>query len=613
MKRMAVLILWAVSLVFASCVPPEAQTPDSNEDSKTERFIIQPNTDMSQLLAAQGLTLIESVSCADPVSGKSYTGYMAAFDGAYSEGVNAAGLHIGPLPKKCLVLTGSSYCMGYQMGYLMPSETQQMTGTFIDKAAVALTGIKSDEIPELYNFLKDQVRILCENARPVIPDYIEQEMAGMAAGATVRGYSVDARDIMLMNEGFDAMYAILSTGVMPMTQKFADLIKDIRLRLVSQKQVAALKRFDECIGITDGRIVFPNADPYIMGCNEFIVSGNSTVGGEVYHGRDFMFVTGDIYQDVSCMAVYLPEEGHPFIAVTTPGFVGHPTAVNDLGLSMGVDVVRGACTRSTPGMGSLLVLRDIVQNSDSMDGAVERMKAMDRGVSWLYVIADDDRSVTYTNGVVVEEGRSDPPYTGPDLMPIWNQILLWPLTERLKDQPLPERGMLIRDQAWLYPDQFKNVSIGYPNGVDMNYLLYFPDQIETWPDVVVAANNYVIPRMVFTTYNPLIGLIQGKIVKTVFRYNKMVELIGNDYGRIDYAKARDIIDFLNPNRNIDMLKRYKIGGPVEGHHAIIDNKALTVEALFGYYGDWEGGVDDVWVRLDLKPFADWLYSTEAGN
>jgi hypothetical protein len=107
-------------------------------------------------------------------------------------------------------------------------------------------------------------------------------------------------------------------------------------------------------------------------------------------------------------------------------------------------------------------------------------------------------------------------------------------------------------------------------------------------------------------------LIQGKQKKTVFRYNKMVELIGRDYGKISYAKAREIIDFLNPNRNIDELKRYKIGGPVEGHHAIIDNRARTVEALFGYYGDWENGVDDVWVKLDLKPFAAWLHSTEPG-
>jgi hypothetical protein len=45
---------------------------------------------------------------------------------------------------------------------------------------------------------------------------------------------------------------------------------------------------------------------------------------------------------------------------------------------------------------------------------------------------------------------------------------------------------------------------------------------------------------------------------------------------------------------------------VAGHHALIDNKAQTVEALFGYYGDWQNGVADPWVKLDLEPFAAWL-------
>ncbi|HEY9160081.1 MAG TPA: carcinine hydrolase/isopenicillin-N N-acyltransferase family protein [Desulfomonilia bacterium] len=613
MKRSLTVLLF-ICVGLAGCGRQSGIGQNSDNGSINENHqVLQSQLNIPEMLTAQGLTLLDSVKCTDRVSGNTYTGYLAAFDGAYSEGTNASGQHVGLLPKYCLVLRGSSYCMGYQMGYLLPAGTQQMTGAFIDKAAEALTGIKSEDFPELYNFLKGQVRILCEEARPVILDYLEDEMAGMEDGATAHGYKVDARDVMLMNEGFDAMYAILSTGVMPMTQKFADILNGLRAKLTSQKQTVALKRLDESVSISGGRIIFPNADPYIMGCNEFVVSGNSTVGGEVYHGRDFMFVTGDIYQDVACMAVYLPEEGHPFIAVSTPGYVGHPTAVNDDGLSMGVDVVRGACTRSTPGMGSLFVFRDIMQNSASLDEAVARMKAMDRGVSWLYVIADDDRSVTYMNGLVVEEGRSDPPYTGPYVMPVWNQVLLWPLINKLKDEPLPDRGMLIRDQSWIYPDEFKNISIGYMNGDEMNYLLYFPDQMESWPDVVVTANNYVIPRMVFTTYNPGMILIKGKIKTTVFRYNKMVEMIGNDYGNIDYEKAREIIDFMNPNRNIDNLKRYKIGGPVEGHHAIIDNRARTVKALFGYYGDWAKGVDDSWVRLDLKPFAEWLHSTEHGE
>ena len=74
------------------------------------------------VLSLQGLTVVEAITCRDPKSGKEYTGYLARFDGKFTEGTNAAGEHVGPLPKECLVLRGSSYCMGYQMGALKPAD-----------------------------------------------------------------------------------------------------------------------------------------------------------------------------------------------------------------------------------------------------------------------------------------------------------------------------------------------------------------------------------------------------------------------------------------------------------------------------------------------------------
>jgi hypothetical protein len=162
-----------------------------------------------------------------------------------------------------------------------------------------------------------------------------------------------------------------------------------------------------------------------------------------------------MYPDASLMAIYLPEEGLPFVTATAAGFVGHPTALNSQGLSMGVDVVQASCTRATPGLGSLLVLRDIVQHCRTIEEALTRMKSQDRGVSWLYVIADDDSSDTYTNGVVVEEGMSSPDFSGPDILPLWEQVILSPLI-RLLDDEMPEQGVMFRTQDWIFPDAFKN-------------------------------------------------------------------------------------------------------------------------------------------------------------
>ena len=58
-----------------------------------------------------------------------------------------------------------------------------------------------------------------------------------------------------------------------------------------------------------------------FGCNQFVISGKTTLNDEIFHGRDFMFSTADIYQDISCVMVYLPDDGKPFVTVAAPGFV----------------------------------------------------------------------------------------------------------------------------------------------------------------------------------------------------------------------------------------------------------------------------------------------------
>ncbi|MEN6472393.1 MAG: carcinine hydrolase/isopenicillin-N N-acyltransferase family protein [Syntrophaceae bacterium] len=562
------------------------------------------------VLSLQGLTVVKGIACRDPKSGKEYTGYLARFDGQFTEGTNAAGELIGPLPKECLVLRGSSYCMGYQMGALKPAETARMVNEYIFTVPEEMLGIKRSYFPALFDFLEGEVRTLCEGARGSIPDYLEEEMEGIAAGARAHGYDVSADNVMLLNEGFDAIYSILFTGVLPSVQALIDLLDPYKDRLAGENKASELERLENSIQVDDGKVSFPLANPFVMGCNEFVVSGSATPDGAVYHGRDFMFSTGDMYQDYACLAVYLPEEGYPFAAVTAPGFVGHPTLLNSQGLSMGVDVVLGACTRSTPGLGALMVLRDIVQHCATLDQAVDRMKGQDRGVSWLYIIADEQASASYTNGVVIEEGRSTPEFTGPDVMPGLNEWLFDPWIEQLDPEPLPEKGLMFRDQAWVYPLAFEGASLGYPG--TLTYLLYFPEQDESWTDVVLATNHYIIPRMVFTTFTPLMALNGAgtELDSSIQRYELLRDQIAEKYGSITFETAVELIDFLNPNRGLDTRKRYTIAGPVYGHHATIDNANQILTALFGYYGDWQHGVADTWVRLDMKPFAQYLQQNE---
>ena len=241
-----------------------------------------------------------------------------------------------------------------------------------------------------------------------------------------------------------------------------------------------------------------------------------------------------------------------------------------------------------------------------MDEAIDSLKGFHRGVPWIYILADDNGSQRYTNGVVLETGRSDPVFSGPDLLPrsenwllsgapvdiFHKTIYLAPQLNfigRLKEEPLPDRGVMIRDMAWLFPREFEDIDITILYKDKMRLGIYFPEQIESWPDIVIATNHYIIPRMRFTSLTPRMILMQDfiDICYIFYRYEKLEEIIKIEYGSIDLDKAQNIIDFLNPNSKYkDMMdiEYYEPGGEVEGHHAIIDNDNLILRALFGYYG-----------------------------
>lgn len=509
-------------------------TADSQTDQGEETSV-----SADQLLAAQGFQLISSVTTPDGA-----TGYLAQ---------NSKG-------KRCVVLQGSPYSLGYEMGYLLPEGTQTMTQTYTARLIEEYVGV--EEGSTLYNTLYGMALSLAKTAledEQAIPDEYVQEMQGVVAGANAaaRQEIITFNDVLLLNEGLDTLYSMLFTGKFPNVEA---------------------------------------ASTELLGCNGFVVSGNAT-GGKVYHGRDFMLATGGVYQDEALMAIYVPEKdhGYPFVTITAPGFVGLTTGLNSQGLSMGVDVVFGGATRSTPGIGCLLVLRDIVQHCGDLDEAIAKMRSLNRGVAWIYVLADDDYSEAYTHGVVVEEGmckdETGQAFDGPADLPLWQQIVFNDLIQQLPSEDYTA-GVVTRPQNWSYPEAFE----GMEN---------FPPQREDRSDLVLATNNYVHPMMVLTTLTPWIQLLQASYWKgsqTLERYQDLNDRIlqACETGTIDFDKARTLIDFMNPNNTEGTVwDRYTIDGPVEGHHDVFDNQARVMESLYGYYHK-----DEPWVRIDLKPFIE---------
>ena len=60
-------------------------------------------------------------------------------------------------------------------------------------------------------------------------------------------------------------------------------------------------------------------------------------------GRDFIFPTAHVFQDVACMIIYRPDSAgttarHGIVSQTAPGFVGSLTALNSKGVAIGVNM-----------------------------------------------------------------------------------------------------------------------------------------------------------------------------------------------------------------------------------------------------------------------------------
>jgi hypothetical protein len=99
---------------------------------------------------------------------------------------------------------------------------------------------------------------------------------------------------------------------------------------------------------------------------------------------------------------------------------------------------------------------------------------------------------------------------------------------------------------------------------------------------------------------PWLALIFGTLVQdSQWRYDALNELILNalvaadqtGHPGIDYATAKDILDFISPTGIYpDYYGSAKHN--IEGAQALFDLKALTIESHYGFYAD-------EWVKLSL--------------
>ncbi len=524
--------------------------------------------------------------------------------------------------KKAFYVEGSPEAMGYLIGYMAEEAVSKMANEFvhniIDSALSDL--IKWEWLRDiLEDILLRLITWQSERISGEIPDDYHKELEGMLAGCKASNNDTKVTEISQLwraNVGIDAILGFLYTGKLPALfisdLESKDYVKDLEFNSLEEL-------IEKHIKPTNFKI------PAL--CNAFANSGKNSETNEDYHyfGRDFMFSTADVFQDVACMIIQKPEDGNPFVSMTAPGMIGSIAGLNFYGLGVGVDMVPSAnANHDDPGFNSLLLTRWSIQQGQNFEDAVDEMVEAERGIPWLYVLADGQSD---TAGIVESGMKTD----NLDFLsyPAESMKSDLPDSAYLKANPSPNvelrKGLMVRENGFEYPacyndnfnktlferfekkydhDEFSTMGYIDQTWTDTNCptSFYFAPQRENNKNLVIVSNMYIIPEMRLCGMSEWIALIlSSRFDDLQWRYdelnNELLTLLEKGY--ITYDEAKNTINFLSPdgkfpdyyNKDHQPLETLAIQGCV----SIMDLKKVTIDSHYGYY-------DDEWVTITLPNY-----------
>lgn len=132
----------------------------------------------------------------------------------------------------------------------------------------------------------------------------------------------------------------------------------------------------------------------LVQCSAFAAWGASSCDGELIIGRNFDFYAGDAFAENRIVSFIAPAQGHRFMSVSWPGFIGVVSGMNDQGLTVTMNSGRSGIPLQAKTPISILAL-EIMQYAGNIDEAVAIAKKRDVFVSESLMIgsAKDVRAV----------------------------------------------------------------------------------------------------------------------------------------------------------------------------------------------------------------------------
>lgn len=132
----------------------------------------------------------------------------------------------------------------------------------------------------------------------------------------------------------------------------------------------------------------------LVGCTSFSAWSSYTADSQLILGRNFDFYAGEGFARNKVVSFFNPEEGHRFMTVSWPGFIGAVSGMNEQGLALTINASAGNPPLNTRTPIALLT-REILQYARTIDEAVAIARKRETFVSESILLASaaDGRSI----------------------------------------------------------------------------------------------------------------------------------------------------------------------------------------------------------------------------
>jgi hypothetical protein len=155
---------------------------------------------------------------------------------------------------------------------------------------------------------------------------------------------------------------------------------------ISERYYREMDALADAVGANRQEARLANFFPELFHCSGFAIANEATVGGRLYHGRILDYMKGIGLEQNATVMVFQPEKGNAWVNISYAGFIGSVTAMNAKHVAIGEMGGRGEGNWDGKPMAQLV--REVMENADTLEEAVEIMRKSPRTCEYYYVISD---------------------------------------------------------------------------------------------------------------------------------------------------------------------------------------------------------------------------------